>query len=123
MALRTWRILMPFTRPLTLNHRMHYMAKAKRIHEIRELCGEAVEAAGVPPLAHLKAWIEYEPRDKRIRDPINLIPTLKACEDSLVDCGVVPDDNPLYVESVMPKVLPTIRERFGRLWFVIEEDR
>jgi hypothetical protein len=121
MEPRTWRILLPFTRPLTLNHRMHYMVKAKRTHEIREGSGEAVREAGVPPLRHLRAWIEYEPRDKRVRDPINLIPTLKACEDSLMDAGVVPNDDPRYVTSVMPKVLPPIRERAGRLWLVIEE--
>lgn len=113
--------MLPFTRPLTLNHRMHYMVKAKLTHQIREQAGQAVRDAGVPALRHLRAWIEYEPRDKRRRDPINLIPTLKACEDALVDQGVVPDDNPLYVESVMPKVLPVIRERYGRLWLVVEE--
>lgn len=118
---RTWRILLPFTRPLTLNHRMHYMVKAKKTAEIRRAAGEAVEEAGVPPLPHLTCWIEYEPRDKRVRDPINLIPTLKACEDSLMDTGVVPNDDPRYVTSVMPKILPPIRERYGRLWLVIEE--
>lgn len=121
MEPRTWRILLPFTRPLTLNHRMHYMVKANKTREIRRSSGEAVEAAGVPPLKKLRAWIEYEPRDKRVRDPINLIPTLKACEDSLMDTGVVPNDDPRYVESVMPKVLPSIKEKYGRLWLVIEE--
>lgn len=118
---RSWRILLPFTRPLSLNHRTHYMVRAKLTREVRGMAGEVIQEAGVPALEHLRAWIEYEPRDIRTRDPINLIPTLKACEDALVDCGVVPDDNPKYVESVMPKILPKIQEKYGRLWLVVEE--
>lgn len=118
---RTWRLLLPFSRPLSLNHRMHYMVKAKLTAETRSLAGEAIREGEVPALEHLRSWIEYEPRDRRRRDPINLIPTLKACEDALVDCGVVPDDNPDFVESVMPKILPKSTDGYGRLWLVVEE--
>lgn len=118
---RCWQIELPFTRPLTLNHRMHYMVRAKLTAEIRAAAGEVIALAGVPPLEHLRAWIEYAPRDSRRRDPINLIPTLKACEDALMDTGVVPDDNPEFVESVMPKILPKNDEKRGFLWLVIEE--
>ena len=121
MSDRTWRILLPFSRPLSLNHRMHYMVRAKLTREARTMAGEVIREAEVPALTHLRAWIEYEPRDSRRRDPINLVPTLKACEDALVDCGVVPDDNPEFVESVMPKILPKATEKFGRLWLVVEE--
>lgn len=117
----TTRILLPFTRPLSLNHRLHWAVKAKKTAEVRAMAREAIIEAGVPPMTHLRTWIEYEPRDSRRRDPINLIPTLKACEDALVDCDVVPDDNPEFVESVMPKILPKSEEKFGRLWLVIEE--
>lgn len=117
----TTRILLPFTRPLSLNHREQWYVKARKTAQVRAMAREAIIEAGVPPMSHLRAWIEYEPRDNRRRDPINLIPTLKACEDALVDCEVVPDDNPAYVESVMPKILPKIAEKFGRLWLVIEE--
>lgn len=118
---RRWQIELPFSRPLSLNHRMHYMVRAKATATIRESAGEVIDLAGVPPLGHLRAWIEYSPRDNRVRDPINLIPTLKACEDALVDCGVVPDDNPAFVESVMPQILPKNDEKRGFLWLVIEE--
>lgn len=115
------RILLPFTRPLSLNHRMHWAVRAKRTAAVRGMAREAILHAGLQPASHLRTWIEYEPRDARRRDPINLIPTLKACEDALVDCEIVPDDNPDYVESVMPKILPKTGEKFGRLWLVIEE--
>lgn len=121
MEARRWQIELPFTRPLSLNHRVHYMVRAKATAEVRAAAAEVVELAGVPPLTHLRSWIEYSPRDQRRRDPINLIPTLKACEDALVDAGVVPDDNPEFVESVMPKILPKNDERRGFLWLVVEE--
>lgn len=120
-AKRVWQLELPFTRPLSLNHRMHYMVRAKATAEIREAAGEIIRLVDIPPLDHLVAWVAYSPRDNRVRDPINLIPTLKACEDALVDCGVVPDDNPQFVRSQMPEILPKNDEKRGFLWLVIEE--
>lgn len=120
-ATRVWQIEMPFTRPLTLNHRMHYMVRAKLTAEIRAAAGEMLELMEVPPLEHLRCWLAYSPRDNRVRDPINLISTLKACEDALKDCGIVPDDNPRFVESVMPVILPKNDEKRGLIWLIIEE--
>lgn len=119
---RTWQIELPITKPLTLNHRMHYIVRAKRTAEIRAGAGEMIELAGVPSLEHCRTWVVYSPRDRRVRDPINLIPTLKACEDAMKDTGVVVDDNPLYVESVMPKIYPKNIDKRGFIWLVIEED-
>lgn len=121
MDARRWQIELPFMRPLSLNHRTHYMVRAKATAEVRAGAAEMIELAGVPPLAHLSACVVYSPRDARRRDPINLIPTLKACEDALVDCGVVPDDNPSFVQSVMPQIIAKNDDRRGFLWFVIEE--
>lgn len=118
---RSWRILLPFSKPMSLNHRQHWRVKAKVTAEIREAAALVIRQARVPELVHLRAWVEYAPRDKRRRDPINLVPTLKACEDALVDCGVVPDDTPDYVESVMPKILPKSTAGVGQLWLVVEE--
>lgn len=97
------------------------MVKARKTAQVRALAAMAIREYDVPEVDHLRAWIEYEPRDNRRRDPINLIPTLKACEDALVDCGIVPDDNPIFVESVMPKILPKTGTNAGRLWLVVEE--
>lgn len=117
-----WRIELALSSPLSLNHRQHYMVRAKKVAQVRALARDAIREFGLPEMRHLRAWIEYQPRDSRRRDPINLIPTLKACEDALVDCSVVPDDNPEYVESVMPKILPKVAGEPGRLWLVVEED-
>lgn len=118
---RIWQIELPITRPLSLNHRTHWAVKAKLTAEIRAGAGEVIELAGVPSLEHCKTCVYYSPRTNAIRDPINLIPTLKACEDAMKDCGVVEDDNPRFVESVMPVILPKNDQRRGFLWLVIEE--
>lgn len=118
---RRWQIELPITKPLSLNHRTHYMVRAKKTHDIRAAAGELLQLMEVPPLDHLRATVVYSPRDSRVRDPINLIPTLKPCEDALKDCGVVPDDNPQYVESLMPSILPKNEDGRGYLWFEIEE--
>jgi crossover junction endodeoxyribonuclease RusA len=118
---RRWAIELLDHKPMTLNHRMHHMVKAKLTAGVRASAAEVVELAGVPPMERIRTWIEYAPKDKRRRDPINLIPMLKACEDAIVDLGIVPDDTSEFVESVMPKILPKSDEGRGFLWLVIEE--
>ena len=116
---RRWAIELIDRKPMTLNHRMHYMVKAKLTAAVREGAREVIEFAEVPPMDHIRTWIEYAPKDSRRRDPINLIPMLKACEDAIVDLGVVPDDTQEFVESCMPKILPKSGEGRGFLWLVI----
>lgn len=117
---RTWVIELPMTKPMSLNHRQHHMVQAKLKAEVRGAATEMLELAGVPHLEHCLTTIVYAPKDNRVRDPINLVPTLKACEDALKDCGIVEDDNPRFVRSLMPEILPKMDKR-GFLWFVIEE--
>ena len=116
-----WQIELPFSRPLSLNQRMHHMVKAKKTAEIRKAARELIALAEVPVMTRVRTWIAYSPRDAGRRDPINLIPTLKACEDAMVDCGIVPDDTPQYVDTQMPKILPKNPDRRGWLWLMIEE--
>lgn len=96
------------------------MVQAKMKAELRGAVGELLELAGVPALDHCLTTLMYSPKDNRVRDPINLVPTLKVCEDALKDCGIVVDDNPLYVKSLMPEILEK-QDKRGFLWFVIEE--
>ena len=95
---------LPFTAPLSLNDRMHYMVKAKKTKEWREAARRAAEAAGIPSCSRIRVTLIYTPRDKRRRDPLNLVASLKACEDGIVDAGVIPDDTPAYIESQMPLI-------------------
>ena len=48
--------------------------------------------------------LHYRPRDNRRRDADNLVPTLKALCDGLVDAGLVPDDTPNYMHKHKPEV-------------------
>ena len=43
--------------------------------------------------------------DARKRDEDNVVPTLKALCDGLVDAGVVADDTPRYMVKHMPKIV------------------
>lgn len=107
--------------PLSLNARMHHMVKAKKTREVRDMAAMMTRAAKVPACRKIRVTLVYTPKDRRRRDPLNLVATLKACEDGLVDAGVVPDDNPLYVESVMPLIdAPEGKVDGGRLALLIE---
>lgn len=67
--------------------------------------------------------MEYLPRDRRRRDPSNLMPTQKAVVDGLVDAGVVPDDCPPFVTEWMPTITPhkePLNETDARLRVSIE---
>lgn len=119
--IRRWQIELPFRTPANLNQRMHHMVRAKRVAEYREDAADVIGLAQIPPLEHITTRLFYSPRDNRVRDPINLVPTLKVVEDATVDCGVVPNDDPRYVRSTIPVILPKNDDRRGFLWLVIEE--
>lgn len=119
--IRRWQIELPFRKPANLNHRMHHMVRAKMVAEHREAAAEVIALAEIPPLEHITTRLFYSPRANAVRDPINLVPTLKVVEDATVDCGIVPNDDPRYVQSTIPVILPKNDERRGFLWLVIEE--
>lgn len=108
---------------MSLNDRDHWRVKAKKTEEYVDTTILLTRAAKVPPLKRCSVLLAYGPRDRRTRDPLNLVQTLKAVEDGIVRAGVVPDDNPLYVESPMPVVLEKgpPNSRGGRLWVMISE--
>lgn len=95
----------PWARPpLTSNQRLHWRKKADITREIRQWAGilfRAVEFEGHPVEVELTWFVP----DKRRRDEDNLVPTLKALCDGLVDAGVVPDDTPAYMRKNMPRII------------------
>lgn len=112
---------LPFTRPLSLNDRMHWMLKAKHTRQWREATLVLARAARIPSCERVKIELFYTPRDGRARDPLNLVATLKACEDGIVDAKVIPDDSALHHTSVMPVITEPgpVRARGNRLWLVV----
>lgn len=118
----TWQLRLPITRPLSMNDRLSWHAKHRAKSELRAAVRELAMSRGIPPLRALTAELHYAPADRRIRDPLNLIETLKVCEDALVDANLVPDDNPLYVTSTMPVIdPPQTSENQGRLYLIVRE--
>lgn len=88
--------------PLTENQRMHHMARARTVKEVRalgRLLGSQMRGCG-----HVEVLLEWWVPDNRKRDEDNIVPTLKALCDGLVDAGVVPDDTPEYMTKRMPRI-------------------
>ena len=122
----TWELRLPWTTPpLSANDRRHWRAQAARVKEVRDYVRAAAwnsEFTGrpAPHLAERVAvTLTYYPRDRRRRDADNLVPTLKACCDGLVDAQVVDDDTP----DLMTKHMPIIAAPDGdpRLILTVEE--
>ena len=89
--------------PLTSNQRIHWRQRAALTKEVRERT--AFKAEGIPAMKACTVSLTWVVNDKRRRDADNLVPTLKAMCDGLVDAGVVPDDTPQLMHKVMPVIV------------------
>jgi crossover junction endodeoxyribonuclease RusA len=117
---RTWTLTLPWTKPpLTLNGRQHHMAKARTTKTVRATAALLARKYRIPPLARCEVLLTYYPRDKRRRDEDNLVATLKACCDGIVDAQVVRDDTPDLMTKPMPRIGPVVRP--SRLTLTITE--
>ncbi len=96
-------IRLPWTKPpLSLNDRTHWAAKARTTREVRLQAAWA--CAGLPPADHITVELVYIPRAAGRRDSDNLVATLKPLCDGIVDAGIVPDDTPVHMTKVMPRI-------------------
>lgn len=106
--------------PITLNSSFrHWSQRAKVVKEIRREAMVRARAARLGPYRHITTTLHYQPRDRRRRDPSNLVGTQKPLLDGLVDAGVVPDDTPEYVTESMPVIHPPVKGEPGRMWLTI----
>jgi crossover junction endodeoxyribonuclease RusA len=117
---RTWSVELPFSRPLSMNDRMHHMVKAKVVAEWRSQTAAALRAEQIPAMSKVKATLFYIPKVNRRRDPDNLVASFKPAIDALVDAGIVPDDTQEFVERVWPVILTPDTKRENR--FVLQVD-
>lgn len=117
----TFNLQLSFTKPpISLNARQHWAVRAKTVKAVRaEGCWRA-RAAGIGRAQNIQVCLHYRPRDKRRRDPINLVPIQKALVDGLVDAGIVPDDTPEYVTDLMPVIETPEKGQAGACWLVVE---
>jgi crossover junction endodeoxyribonuclease RusA len=88
--------------PLTANQRLHWRRKAAITRDIRE--ATALLARRIPSLTGCDVRLTWYVTDKRRRDADNLVPTLKAMCDGLVDADVAPDDTPDLMTKHMPVI-------------------
>lgn len=119
--MRTWTLDLGERRPLSLNgQRRSPYTHARAAKTFRRLAWARAEEAKIPALERIAVELHYAPRDKRRRDPMNLVATLKPVEDGIVDAGVIPDDTPDYSVPTVP-VIDAPTGQPGRLYVIVRE--
>lgn len=102
---RSWEFKFDWPRPpLSLNYRLHRMAEAKIVKDVRLAARLAVNR--LPVMERIRVELFWFVNDKRRRDDENPVPTLKALCDGLVDAELVEDDTAEFMEKVMPRIVP-----------------
>ncbi|MER5388359.1 hypothetical protein [Saccharopolyspora sp. NPDC002686] len=101
-----YQLALPYERPpLTANQRLHWRTRAQLTRTIRNAAAVRARNAKVPALGRCAVRLVWTVTDRRRRDADNLVPTLKACADGLVDAGVVADDTPELMAKHMPEIV------------------
>lgn len=88
--------------PLSENDRLHRFERAQRVRALRAstgLWGRRIRGA-----ERVEVTLIWVVSDRRKRDEDNVVPTLKALCDGLVDAKVVKDDTPQYMVKNMPVI-------------------
>jgi len=116
-----WVLEMPFQRPLSLNDRDIWQVRMGKTRPWRKAAATLARAAKIPRCQRITVELYFTPPDRRVRDPINLIPCVKAVEDGLVDAKVIPDDRGAWHTSVMPVITPKgpLRPGGNRFWVIV----
>ena len=97
---------LPYDRPpLTANQRHDWRRRARLTAGVRRTTATLARSVGVPALGRCSVRLVWTVTDRRRRDADNLVPTLKACADGLVDAGIVVDDVPALMTKHMPEIV------------------
>lgn len=89
--------------PLSLNQRQEWYVKSKLTRMLRD--ATRIKSRDIPPLGRCRVTLTWFVVTKHRRDVDNIIPTLKAICDGLVDGDVVEDDTPEFMEKLMPQIV------------------
>jgi len=99
--------------------------RSKIVSQIKAFFKEHVK--GIPPVTYLPVQIDLELHDvvgTKTWDLDNLWIYNKCMQDVLVDEGVLPEDNIMYVtKAAAPEFFPVESEEQRKLVFVIKQDR
>jgi crossover junction endodeoxyribonuclease RusA len=78
---------------INLNERMHWRVKARLTKQWRTAAALVATADPTPQLQRAHILVTFHKNNSRKYDVHNLLPTVKAAVDGLVDAGVIPDDD------------------------------
>ena len=118
--IRSWRLTTGLDKPLSLNDRQSWMARARVTRQVRTTVAAAARVQQIRPQPHIHVQLEYVPKDARRRDTDNLWLTAKPAIDALVDAGILPNDGAGYVlawtatrdhDKSFPRVSVTITDK------------
>jgi len=93
------------TPPLTENQRMLHRQRSPIVRVVRRLTAFKAREAKLADLGACRASLTWYVATKHRRDADNIVPTLKAMCDGLVDAGVVVDDIPQLMDKPMPRIV------------------
>ena len=117
---RTWMIELPAgIQILSLNDRTHWRARNRHGQVIKDAAITMVRKAKVPALERVAITVEYQPPDRRRRDPDNISIAGKYAIDGITAAGVLKGDDERHVASVTCQIGPTYPR--GRLVLYITE--
>jgi crossover junction endodeoxyribonuclease RusA len=86
-------------------------AEVKNAGEAAEwVIRNGIDSGTCRPIVGAEVTLHYRPKDKRRRDADGMFPTLKACLDALVRCGVLPDDSWVCVPAATCRIHPPLSD-------------
>lgn len=116
----SWTLVLPNSPFTSANDRHHWSKRAANSRTWRDTTCWLARAEQIGPQSAITVELHYWPKDRRRRDPDNLVSgVLKPCVDGLVDAGIVPDDAPPYVLIRMPRIMPPRPDRQIRWELII----
>jgi Holliday junction resolvase RusA-like endonuclease len=102
----TWALTFNYpSPPITANQRHHWRKKATLTKQVRVASSLLARSARIPAMAKCEVSLIWFVSTKHRRDVDNIVPTLKAMCDGLVDAGIVPDDTPNEMVKHMPEIV------------------
>ena len=105
--------------PLTGNDRGH--TRWSPFRQVKAEAVIAIRAAKVKPVPGCIVTLHYRAPDMRRRDADNLAPTLKACQDALVEAGVIHEDSWVTVPESRQRIHPPTPGQPGALWLELSD--
>lgn len=120
-----WLLDFPWAQnPVPMNgSRGGHYTHAKKVKLARTIAYRSATFAGIPPLKHCRVQLTWYVTTAGRRDPNNLATLLKALQDGIVDAGVVPDDTPDLMDTVMSRIVKVDPKRHRQAWMELTVTR